>query len=183
VRLCIVTITILTSLTALSVSADPLPAPEPENGFSVMQTFETTFHHERPISGDTLGTSIIYAGPSLARVWLPEEVTGNGMGIEIGVEARRYVIRPLSGPFVGLYIGGGVLWRHEAEKLESISTGLKLGWRIKLLEGMPNLDLEPYIGVGFRIFGNDPYEISYGYLDGKDHFQGIIYLGTKVDIF
>ena len=108
-RISFVIIAILIELTALSVSADPLPAPEPENGFSVMQTFETAFHHESPIAGDTLGTFIIYAGPSLARVWLPEEVAGNGMGIEIG--------------------------------------------------------------VGFRIFGNDPYEISDGYLDGKDHLQ------------
>ena len=80
-RAWIVLLAIIIALTALSVFADPLPAPESDNGFSMIQTFETAFHHERPITGDTLGTLIVYAGPSLARVWLPEEVAGNGMGI------------------------------------------------------------------------------------------------------
>lgn len=148
------------------------------NRFSIMQTFEVTFHIEQPLQPDTMGTWILYGGPVLSYVWSPDEIKGAGVGIELGVELRKYFVLPLSGLFSGVYLCAGALWRSGEEHVEAISAGFKLGWRIPLLSRGLSLDLEPYICVGVKLLSNGGDNNNSGFLD-----DATFYLGTKFDFY
>ncbi len=163
-------------LSAGVAGANPLPGPSSENQFTIMQTFEFTFHIEGSVEPDTMGTWILYGGPTLAYVWSPETIKGSGAGVELGAELRRYFKQPLSGPFAGVYMGAGVLWRSGEEHVEAISAGFKLGWRIPFLSRGLLLDLEPYICVGVKLLSNDGD-------DNGGFFDSTLYLGTKFDFY
>ncbi len=164
------------ALLAGMTGANPLPVPSSENRFTIMQTLEFTFHIEKPVEPDTMGTWIFYGGPVLACVLSPAETKGMGFGIELGSELRKYFTRPLSGPFTGVYMGAGAHWKSGEEHVEAISAGFKLGWRIPLFSRMLQLDIEPYICVGTKILSND----------GDDNgglFDAALYLGAKFDFY
>jgi hypothetical protein len=161
------------------VRANPTPGPGNswgESEFSVMQTLELTYHVEGFNTADSLGSWIVYGGPSFVYIWLPDDDEGTGLGLELGAEARRYVKRPLSGPFAGLYSGAGILWQSGRDYTAAISAGAKLGWRINLHEQRLPFDLEPYISVGIML-------ISF---DGSNVWVNLaptLYLGTKLDLY
>ena len=167
-------------LFACFVSADPLPIPAAEGRFSIMQTLEMTFHIEIPLDQHSMNTWIIYGGPSLAYIWIPDEIEGSGVGIELGGELRKYFIKPFSGLFFGAYFGAGVLWGTGEEHIEAISTGLKFGWRIPLIRTALPLDIEPYVGIGIKLLSNEKNEWNENYSDANDI---TLYLGTKVELY
>ncbi|MCD4776781.1 MAG: hypothetical protein K8S15_12115 [Candidatus Aegiribacteria sp.] len=159
------------------VSADPVPIPPAENRFSIMQTLEMTFHMESPLDQHSMNTWIIYGGPSLVYIWIPDEIVGSGIGLELGGELRKYFIEPYSGIFFGAYMGAGILFRTGEEHIEAISSGLKLGWRIPLIRAALPLDLEPYIGVGIKLLSNE------NDVWGENYSHVTLYLGTKVELY
>lgn len=156
--------------------ANPSPWPDTDNQFTIMQTLEFTFHIEEPVQPDTMGTWIIYGGPTLVNTLSPAETKGTGLGIELGVELRKYFMRPRSGLFAGAYMGAGALWRSSEESVEAISAGVKLGWRIPLFSRGLLLDVEPYICVGMKLLGSDKNE-------NGGFFDAALYLGIKFDFY
>ncbi len=155
---------------------NPAPWPGTDNQFTIMQTVEFTFHIERSIQPDTMGTWIIYGGPALVNILSPAETKGTGLGIELGAELRKYFMRPMSGLFAGAYMGAGALWKSGEEQVEAISAGVKLGWRIPLFNKGLQLDIEPYICVGAKLLGTDEN-------DNSSLFDAAFYLGTKFDFY
>ncbi len=156
--------------------ANPSPWPGTENQFTIMQTLEVTFHIEGPLLPDTMGTWILYGGPTLVNILSPVETRGTGFGIELGAELRKYFMRPMSGLFAGAYLGAGALWRSGEEQVEAISAGVKLGWRIPLFRRGLLLDLEPYTCVGAKLFGTNENK-------NGNVFDGALYLGIKFDFY
>jgi len=167
---------ILILLTTGVAGANPSPWPSSENGFSIIQTFEATFHIEKPLESDTMGAFIVYGGPTLAYILSPAENKGAGFGVELGAELRKYFMQPMSGLFTGGYLGTGALWRSGEEKVVTISVGVKLGWRIPLIKRGLLLDVEPYICVGVKLLGIDEAE-------NGGTFDAALYLGTKFDFY
>ncbi len=156
--------------------ANPTAWPSSDNQFTILQTIEFTFHVEGQIQPDTMGTWILYGGPTLVSILSPAETKGTGLGIELGAELRKYFMRPKSGLFTGVYLGAGALWRSGEEHVEAISTGIKLGWRIPLFNRGLLLDIEPYICVGAKLLSTDEGNNG-GILDAA------LYLGAKFDFY
>lgn len=161
-------------VTAGTVTADPTPDPDYiDDGGSLLQTVEATVHVEGGFNGDSLQSWILYGGPTFVYVWSPENLSGPGLGLELGGELRRSLRRPLSGLFLGAYAGVGILWRIDEKASEAVTAGVKMGWRIPVSSGIP-LDVEPYAGVGVRLFslsdGGEPFSL-----------HPILYLGLKFD--
>ena len=175
IRITLLTLMVTLLLTGVSF-ANPAPWPGTDNQFTIMQTLEFTFHIEGPIQPDTMGTWIIYGGPTLVNIMSPAETKGTGLGIELGAELRKYFMRPVSGLFAGAYLGAGALWRSGEEQVEAISAGVKLGWRIPLFNKGLHLDIEPYTCVGVKLLGTD------GSDDGG-LFDAALYLGAKFDFY
>lgn len=176
-KLSIVLITLISTCIA---KANPTPSPGGgfygESKFSIMQTLEFTYHIEGFSTADSMGTWILYGGPSFVYVWIPEDDEGVGLGLELGAETRRYYMRSLSGLFAGLYSGAGILWQSGAEYTAAISAGGKLGWRVNLRQQRLPFDLEPYICVGIMLVR----------FDGSNVFADLaptLYLGTKLDLY
>lgn len=175
VRITLLTVMVMLLLAGISF-ANPAPWPGTDNQFTIMQTLEFTFHIEGPVQPDTMGTWIIYGGPTLVNILSPAETKGTGLGIELGAELRKYFMRPMSGLFAGAYIGAGALWRSGEEQVEAISAGVKLGWRIPLFSEGLQLDIEPYICVGTKLLDTDEN-------DDSGLFDAALYLGTKFDFY
>lgn len=156
--------------------ANPLPWPGTENQFTIMQTLEVTFQIEKPLKLDSMGAFILYGGPVLANILSPAETKGTGFGIELGAELRKYFMLPMSGLFMGGYLGAGALWSSGDKNVLAVSTGIKLGWRIPLLNRELSLDIEPYICVGVKLLGIDENE-------NNGPFEAALYLGTKFEFY
>ena len=169
--------TVILILLATAVAgANPSPWPSSENNFTIIQTFEVTFHIEKPLESDSMGAFILYGGPVLSYVWNPAENKGAGFGVELGAELRKYFMQPMSGLFIGGYLGTGALWRSGEENVVTMSTGVKLGWRIPLIKRGLLLDVEPYICVGVKLLGIDENQ-------NAGPFDAAPYLGTKFDFY
>jgi hypothetical protein len=175
IRITLLMVMVTLLLTGVSF-ANPAPWPGTDNQFTIMQTVEFTFHIEGSIQPDTMGTWILYGGPTLVNILSPAETKGTGFGIEMGAELRKYFMRPLSGLFAGAYLGAGALWRSGEEQVEAVSAGVKLGWRIPLFSRGLQLDVEPYICVGAKLLGSNKDENS-------DLLDAALYLGTKFDFY
>ena len=156
------------ALLSSSVMANPTPGPSGEADNSVLGTLEAVVQAEGTLSSDSLGTWIVYGGPTLVRIWSPGDLEGFGMGAEMGVEVRRSIVRPFSGPFMGVYAGLGILWTGGEKDNEAASAGAKAGWRIPLTG---NALLEPYLGVGLE---------AYSFGEEIQTFDSMFYLGMKL---
>ena len=170
----VISITLIALLFVCIAKANPTPGPASENRFSIMQTLEVTYHSEGPLASYTMSTWILYGGPTFVYIWRPD--MGAGLGVELGGELRKYFVQPLSGPFIGGYLGVGALWTPGEEQVEAISTGAKLGWRINLLNQGCLLDLEPYLCIGVKL-------LSFGEDGGGGFMDATLYIGTKFDFY
>ena len=156
------------------VSANPTPPPySSSSDFSVMQTVEFTYHYEQPV-GENDNSIILYGGPTAVYVWYPEDEQGEGMGLEAGVEARKYLHAGLEHLFFGTYGGVGILWRKDEENVKALSGGVKIGWKENLHRIQLPFDLEPYVCIGFVVSD----EQSTQYVP-----ELVFYLGFKLDIY
>ncbi len=153
---------------AASANPPPIPKPTPIE-MSLVQTLEFSLHRET--SGKSRWSTILYGGPFLMYTYEPADTRGLGGGAYIGLEIRHRFLQEPRGPFLGLYIGaGGQLYEDESDDLAftaAFSFGPKIGWRIPLLRGRTDIDLEPYTCVGFHGSGSGAW-------------LGV-YLGLKVD--
>ncbi len=152
------------------ISANPVPMPEPTMiDLSVVQTLEFSLHRET--SGKSRWSTILYGGPFLMYTYEPADTRGLGGGAYLGLEIRHRFLQKPEGPFAGFYIGvGGQLYEDEWNDTAftiAFSAGPKIGWRIPLLRGRTDLDIEPYTCIGIQSSGST---------------SGLgIYLGLKLD--
>ena len=151
-------------------SANPPPIPKPTPiEMSLVQTLEFSLHRET--SGKSPWSTILYGGPFLMYTYEPADTRGLGGGAYFGMEIRRRFLQEPRGPFLGFYIGvGGQLFEDDSDELAFIaafSFGPKIGWRIPLVRGRTDIDIEPYTCVGFQGSGSGAW-------------LGV-YLGLKLD--
>lgn len=151
-------------------SANPPPMPKPTPiEWSLVQTLEFALHRET--SGESRWSTILYGGPFLMYTYEPADARGLGGGAYFGMEIRYRFLKEPSGPFLGFYIGAGCqLYEDESDDLAftaAFSMGPKIGWRIPLVRGWTDIDIEPYTCIGFQ---------------GGGSGTGLgVYLGLKLD--
>lgn len=140
-----------------ATSANPIPMPGPTTvELSLVQTLEFSLHRET--SGKSGWSTILYGGPALMYTYEPADTRGLGGGVYIGLEIRHRFFNEPRGPFAGFYIGtGGLLYEDGSDDLTftiAFSLGPKIGWRIPLLRGRTDIDIEPYTCFGVQTSGS-----------------------------
>ena len=119
---------------------------------------ELFYSHESRVFEDA-HYSLLFSGGPLAYSDTFREMCYWGFGVDL--ELRRYKNENLDGFFIGGNSNAKVMWKMNSDRRESVTLGLKFGWKQDFHRYGIHFDIEPYCNPGVMVNNDSDEEMGF----------------------
>ncbi|MCK5133470.1 MAG: hypothetical protein KAR40_15125 [Candidatus Sabulitectum sp.] len=116
--------------------------------FSAIETMTLSYSYEIELEEHSQN-SILFSGGSF--LYSDSFFDSQMWGLGVDAEFRRYKAEGYTGFFISGVTRASLKWTDGGDMIESINTGMKLGWKCNLTDTGVQIDLEPSFGVGLMV--------------------------------
>ena len=116
--------------------------------FSAIETMTLSYNYEFGL-GEHPQYSVLFSGGSF--LYTDSFFDSPMWGLGVDTEFRRYKAEGYTGFFISGITRAAFKWAENGDMIESINTGMKLGWKHNLKDTGVQIDLEPSFGIGLMV--------------------------------